>query len=154
MRARVIALGQPAAGDDGVGLAVLEALRARNIEGVELCAVAEATAMIPLLEITTPVIVVDAAVGAGPPGELIVVTPEQLATRGLSPVSSHGIGAVDAIALARVLYGSAVSPAIHVVAITIDPPARYVLAMSDVVARAVPRAVEAVLTLLGLPSGA
>ncbi len=64
MRARVIALGQPAAGDDGVGLAVLEALRARNIEGVELCAVAEATAMIPLLEITTPVIVVDAAVGA------------------------------------------------------------------------------------------
>ena len=34
--ARVIALGQRAAGDDGVGLAVLAWLRARRAAGVEL----------------------------------------------------------------------------------------------------------------------
>ena len=46
MRARVIGLGQAAAGDDGVGLAVLDALRARGVPAdVELVRATEDVAL-------------------------------------------------------------------------------------------------------------
>ena len=50
-RARIIALGQAAAGDDGVGLAVLERLRAEGVPpDVELVRAPEDFALVHLLE--------------------------------------------------------------------------------------------------------
>ncbi len=136
-RARVIALGQSAAGDDGVGLAVLDALR--GTAEVELVHAAEDSALVSLLATPVPVVLVDAVVG-GRPGEVVELEAEELAASGVRPVSTHGLGVGRAIALARVLTPEAVSPAIRIVGITIARPARYAQRLSPEVAAAVPRA--------------
>jgi len=147
-RARVIALGQAAAGDDGAGLAVLEALRRERLPpDVELLHAAEDSALITLLATPVPVVLVDAVLG-GLPGEVVELVPEELDASGFRPVSTHGLGAARAIALARTLTPDAISPAIRIVGITIAPPARYVQALSPAVAAAVPRAVARVRALV------
>jgi hydrogenase maturation protease len=144
----VIALGQAAAGDDGAGLAVLVELRRGGVpDGVELLHAAEDGALITLLQTPEPVVLVDAVVG-GAPGEVLELGPEELATSGVHPVSTHGIGAAQAIALARTIGPATVSPAIRIVGITIAPPARYVQALSAPVAAAVPRAAARVRALV------
>ncbi len=147
--ARVIALGQPAAGDDSVGLVVLEHLRRGGVpDRVELLHAAEDGALITLLETPCPVVLVD-AVRCGTPGEVLELSPEELETGGLRPVSTHGLGASQAIALARAVAPATVSPTIRIVGITIAPPARYVQGLSAAVAAAVPRAAARVRTLVG-----
>ena len=148
-RARVIALGQHAAGDDGAGLAVLEELRRRGVpDGVELLQAAEDAALITLLETCAPVVLVDAVLGDRP-GEVVELTPDQLQMSRLRPVSTHGLGAAQAIALARTVAPAAVSPAIRIVGITITRPAHYVQALSPPVAAAVARAATRVRALVG-----
>jgi hydrogenase maturation protease len=140
MRARVIALGQAAAGDDAVGLAVLEEVRRGGVpDGVELVHAAEDSALLALLETPAPVVLVDAVLGQ-PPGTVLELTPEELAASGLRAVSTHGLGAAQAIALARTLAAERISPLIHIVGITIARPEKYTQALSPAVAAAVPRA--------------
>ena len=147
-RARVIALGQTAAGDDGAGLAVLEALRREGLPpAVELVHAADDSALVTLLATPAPVVLVDAVLG-GTPGEVIELGPEQLDARDVRPVSTHGLGVAQAIALARTLAPDTVSPAIRIVGITIAPPARYLQALSPAVAAAIPRAVDRVRALV------
>ena len=149
VRARVIALGQAAAGDDGVGFAVLEALRQRGTpEGVELLQAADASAIISLLETSAPVVLVDAALGP-PPGDVLELSPDELSDQGLHPVSSHGMGLAQAVELAAVLAPERVSRSIRVVAVAIARPDRYRHGLSPAIAAAVPRAAERVLALIG-----
>ncbi len=149
MRARVIGLGQAAAGDDGVGLAILDQLRARGVpEGVELVDAPEDVAVVALLETPAPVVLVDAFVGT-PPGEVLELTPEQLAGRGLRPVSTHAIGVCQAIEVARALAPERISASVRIVAVTIGQPRRYEQRLSPEVAAAVPAAVDRVLELVG-----
>jgi len=149
-RARVIGLGQAAAGDDQVGLAVIEHLRRAGIpEGVELLAAAEPSALLPLLETPGPVVLVDAVLAA-PAGEVLVLEPEELESRGLSTMSTHGLGVAQAVALARLLSPGAVSPSIHIVGVSISRPERFQQGLSPEVAAAVPRAAELVLRTLTL----
>jgi hydrogenase maturation protease len=147
--ARVIGLGQAAAGDDGVGLAVLDALGARGVPaGVELVRAPEDTALVALLETAVPVILVDAVLGS-PAGEVLELDPAELAQRNGRAVSTHGIGVADAVELARTLVPDGVAPSIRVVAVTIERPARYEVRLSPAVAAALPRAVAHVLALVG-----
>lgn len=147
-RARIIAMGQDAAGDDGVGLAVLEWLRARGVpDGVELVCAAEDAALVGLLETLAPVVLVDAVLGS-PAGKVLDLAPEELAAA-LRPLSTHGMGVAQAIELARVLTPTAVSPSIRVVGVTIARPERYERRLSPEVAAAVPRAGTRVLALVG-----
>jgi hydrogenase maturation protease len=149
MRARVIALGQAAAGDDGVGLAVLEALRARGVPaGVELVRAPEDVALVSLLETPAPVVLVDAVLGH-PAGEVLELGLADLGGRGARAVSTHGIGVPEAVELARTLAPEAVAPSVRVVAVTIERPTRYAQCLSPAVAAALPRAVERVLALVG-----
>jgi hydrogenase maturation protease len=149
MRARIIALGQEAAGDDGVGLAVLDALRVRGVPAdVELLRVAEDTALVPLFETPAPVVLVDAVLRS-PPGEIVELTPEELAPRGLHAVSTHGLGVAQALELARVVMPGKTSTRVLIVGVTIERPAAYVRELSPAVAAAVPHAVERVLGLIG-----
>ena len=149
MHVRIIGLGQAAAGDDGVGLAVLERLRERGLpEGVELLRAAEDSALISLLETAVPVVLIDAAV-ATPPGEVLELTADELASQSLRPVSTHGMGVAQAIALARALAPGSVSPSVRIVAVTIARPRRYRQRLSAAVAAAVPRAVDRVVALVG-----
>lgn len=149
MRARVIGLGQAAAGDDGVGLAILDRLRERGVPaGVELVDASDDIAVVSLLETSAPVVLVDAFIGT-PPGEVLELTPEQLAGRGLRPVSTHGMGVRQAIDLARALAPERICDSIRIVAVTIGRPRRYEQRLSPDVAAAVPAAVNRVLGLVG-----
>jgi len=149
MRARVIGLGQAAAGDDGVGLAVLDALREHGVPAdVELVRAAEDVALVALLETCAPVVLVDAVLGT-PTGEVLDLAPSELARRGPRSVSTHGLGVPEAVELARTLAPDTVSPAVRVVAVTIQRPTAYAQCLSPAVAAAVPRAVARVLGLVG-----
>lgn len=155
MPARVVALGQAAAGDDGVGFAVLEELGRRGVPaGVQLLRAADATALVPLLETSATVVLVDATVGA-PPGEVLALGDHELAEHGVQPLSSHGMRASEVIGLARLLYPERIAPSIHVVAVTIARPDRFRIGLSSVVEVAVPKAADKVIELLrGSTSGA
>lgn len=147
-RARVIGLGQPAAGDDGVGLAVLDALRAEGVaDDVELVQAGDATDLVHLLAGTGNAVIVDAVLGERP-GEVVLLAPDDLAERGGCPVSSHGLGVFQAIELARAV---AEPPAaeVRIVGVTVAPPRRPGGALSAEVAAAVKPAALRVRELLG-----
>lgn len=144
---RVIALGQAAAGDDGVGLAVLDCLRTRGVpRSIELTCATEESALVDLLQTDATVVLVDAVLGT-PPGEVIDLSPEQLASCGARPISTHGIGVAQAINLAHVLHDGTISRNIHIVAVTIARPRGCGQRLSRKVAAAVPRAAQRVMVI-------
>jgi hydrogenase maturation protease len=145
--ARVIGIGQPAAGDDGVGLAVIAALRGRVPAGVALYEVTDTTDLIPLLEAPGLAILIDAVVGLAP-GEVAALRPEEAAGHRVRPFSTHGLGVQGAVALARGLAGGA-GPEVQLIGIGIPPPSRYGYGLSEAVAGAVPHAAALALALLG-----
>ena len=148
MRVRVIGLGQAAAGDDGVGLAVLEQLRKHGLpDGVELAEACEDTALISLLQVPGLVVLIDAVLGT-PPGEVVELTPEQLVGRTRRSVSTHGIGVCQAIELARVAWPAGRCDSVRIVAVTISRPERREQRLSPEVAAAVPLATAHVLAVV------
>jgi hydrogenase maturation protease len=153
-RGRVIGLGQAAAGDDQVGLAVIEHLRLLGAPGrLELLLAPEPSALLALLETPGPVVLVDAVL-ATPAGEVLVLEPDELERRGLSTMSTHGLGVAQAVALARLLSPSGVSPSIRIVGVSISRPERFRQGLSPEVAAAVPRAAEQVLRAVSSDTGA
>jgi hydrogenase maturation protease len=139
---RVIGLGQAAAGDDAVGLHVVRALE--GVAGVEGVALSDAAALIEWLD-GTPIAVVDAVIGE--PGAIHEVGVEALART--PAVSTHGIGLVEAVGLARALEGDACADGLTVFAIGIEAPRALSIGLSPEVAAAVPRAVERVRAWIG-----
>jgi hydrogenase maturation protease len=108
--ARVIGLGNPAAGDDGVGLAVIDRLRALlPAARPGLIAIAEASALIPWCEDADRVLLVDALVddgddpGGGGGGAVRFLDEDELVRAGSAAISTHGIPVADAIGIARAL---------------------------------------------------
>jgi hydrogenase maturation protease len=147
-RAVVIGLGQPAAGDDGVGIAVIVRLRAEGeIEGIYYETVAEASALVERLQTGVPVIIVDALLGGDRPGGVVVIDVDQVAGD-VRPLSTHGISVAQAIALARALAPDTVSPMIRVVGIAIEKVAVGDTALSPPVAAALPKACAKIHELL------
>lgn len=148
-RGRIVGLGQPAAGDDGVGPAVLARLRERGVpEGVELVAAAEASALVDLVQLDGPVVVVDAVL-AEPSGRVVVVSADDLEAGALSTLSTHGLSAGGAIALARQVAPGAVSRRIAIVGVTIAHPRRYTYSLSPEVLAALDDAADAALAAVG-----
>jgi hydrogenase maturation protease len=146
---RVIGVGRRAGGDDGAGPAVIERLRADNrANDFELHEVPEPSALIPLLEGAQRVIVVDAALGAGAAGTVLVVRPEDVETCAISSLSTHGMGVGQAIALARVLAPENVCPDIYLVAIAAEKPAGVVFGLSVEVSAAIDQAAKLARTLV------
>jgi len=136
----VIGLGQPAAGDDGVGIAVVVRLRVEgDLEGVCYETVDEPSALVERLQTGVPVILVDAVVGAGKAGDVVVLGVDDLAGD-LRPLSTHGISVSQAVSLARALAPESVSPMIRVVGIVIDRADVGDGALSPPIAAAVPAA--------------
>lgn len=144
--ARVIALGQPAAGDDGVGLAVLARLRERGAPpGVELSTAADAASLVPLLDGDTPLVLIDAALGRGTPGTVRTLSPADLDDALATPLSTHGLTVAQALRLAAALAPPL--PPIRIVAVLIAQPAATVppaIGLSPEVAAAVDVAASAV----------
>lgn len=144
----VVGIGQEVAGDDGVGLAVLEELGRRSLpRGTQLLRLAAPTELVALLERGRRVVLVDAVLAA-PAGLVLELEPEALSQRAPQPTSSHGFSVAQAIELARALAPDGASPCVRIVAITIAPPGRYRVGLSPEVADAVPEAAARVLALL------
>lgn len=147
MAARVIALGQEAAGDDGAGLAVLAELRRRGVPPeVELVRAGDAIGLTSLLETSARIILVDAAVG-GSPGEVLELGAADLAQRRVTPISSHGMGVSEVIELTKRLAPERISPSIRIVAIAIPRPRHGHEGLTPAVAAAVGPAADLVLAL-------
>jgi hydrogenase maturation protease len=147
---RVIALGQPLAGDDAAGVCVLRALEERlslpGVVPVELLELKDASELVECACHPGPVWLLDAVVDAGPPGQLLELTPEELEQHG--SVSSHGLCPLQALALSQTLYPGALSPSIRILAISIAAPRRYRAGLSPPVAAAVQRAATLLLERL------
>jgi hydrogenase maturation protease len=149
----IVGIGQLAAGDDGVGLAVARELAARGLPVRES---ADASILLVLLEAGHRVVLVDAVAGGGPPGTVMQLDPDALVgalVDGPVPLSSHGIGVAEAIALARTLYGDAAVARLAVVGIAIERPATHAVGLSPAVAAAVRAAATRVAELADSGSG-
>ena len=101
----LIGVGNPDRGDDGAGTAVARQLLGRNDCAFEVreCT-GEATSLICAWTGFDDVILVDACRGAGPPGSIHRIGPddvERLAR--LQHASTHSLGVAAAIGLARVI---------------------------------------------------
>jgi hydrogenase maturation protease len=129
----IVGIGQLAAGDDGVGLAVAGELAAR---GFAVREAADASILLPLLEAGHRVVVVDAVAGGGPPGTVMQLDPGALGA-GPAPLSSHGIAVAEAIELARALYGDAAVSRLAIVGIAIERPVAHAVGLSPAVAAAI-----------------
>jgi len=149
VQTRVIGIGQPIAGDDYAGIAVAHALREQPLPaGVEIHEINDPARLIELLYGIRYAILVDALVCNNEPGNIMCLTTEELAAYPSTPLSSHDTSVADAIKLAHTLAPTTKSCHIRIIGITIEPPTRYVNAMSAPVAAAVPRAVDLILGLL------
>jgi hydrogenase maturation protease len=152
MGARVIGLGQAVAGDDAVGLAVLDRIRQIGApEGTELVAARDATALIELLQTERRVVVVDAVVGHPRVGEVLELPEKSLAPGlgGPRSLSTHGVSLQQAVELARMTASGVMAPEIVLVAVAIAPPERYTTDLSPAVQAAVPVAARVVLARIG-----
>jgi hydrogenase maturation protease len=134
----IVGIGQLAAGDDGVGLAVARELAVRGFAVRES---ADASLLLALLPAGHRVVVVDAVAGGGPPGTVMQLDPAALGT-GPTPLSSHGLGVAEAIALARTLYGDEAVTRLAIVGIAIERPAAHAIGLSPAIAAAVGPAAE------------
>jgi hydrogenase maturation protease len=146
-RATVLAVGNTIMGDDGVGLALLEALQAARPDprvdyvdgwtgGLEL---------VPVVEDAARLLVLDAV--AGPvPGAVVRLSGDQmprlLSARKLSP---HQVGLLDVFAAARLLGRE---PGVVEVVGVVPESVELRVGLSAVVAAALPAAVDAALEVL------
>ncbi len=145
----IIGLGQPTAGDDGIGIAVARRLRNDTFRApVEVYEVSDPSQLIDLLNDIDRAILIDAVVGNGEPGHITCLTANDLADAGVKPISSHGLSIVQILNLAHTLAPHTPTAEIHIVGITINQPEQYFLEMSPPIRAAVSRAVAVVHEML------
>ena len=139
----LVGLGRPLGADDAVGLAVAERLVSRGIRAVQAT---DTAFLVDLFVEATHVLVMDAVVGAGAPGDIVVLTEQDLSSPGpILPVSTHAMSLPAAVKLARALGSTA---EITVVGVVISPPSGVTLEMSEPVRQAIDPAADRVLELL------
>jgi len=101
----VVGVGNPLRGDDGAGIAVARLLASRNDCGlvVRECS-GQATSLMSAWTGFDDVVVVDASRGAGPPGSVHRISPDEVERVAcLQHASTHSLGVAAAIGLARAL---------------------------------------------------
>jgi len=148
-RARIVGIGQDTAGDDGVGIAVARHLRMMKVPAdIEIIERAEPSQGISLLtDGTEQVIFVDALVNGGEIGRIVEIDPSRGNSTDGRLLSTHGIGLIEAIELARALDEAAMPQRLTILGITIEQPTRYGAELSPSVAAAIPNAAELALRL-------
>ena len=150
-RVRVIACGNPQAGDDALGLLAAEAVRRRVPDDVEVVEAGPATRVLELLDGTEVAIVIDAVRapdGARTPGTLVRAEGDGdgLPAELRGSLSSHGLGLAEAVGLAAAL-GHAPRVIFHGVeaaGVEMGSP------VSDAVTAAMPALLEAILADVAL----
>ncbi|MFE2064366.1 hydrogenase maturation protease [Streptomyces sp. NPDC059467] len=105
VRVVVVGVGNPLRGDDGIGPAVVEALRGRIPDDTVLAVSdGEPARLLDLWRDADTVIVVEALrTHPARPGELHTLTPAQAAGHARATASTHAFGLGDCLALAEAL---------------------------------------------------
>lgn len=101
----VLGIGNPDRGDDGAGRAVARALRETAPDGMRIVEHdGEASGLVAVLAEVTAAVIVDASASGAAPGTVrrFDVAAAPLPADG-TRMSSHGLGLVEAVELARVL---------------------------------------------------
>jgi len=151
MAALIVGIGQASAGDDGVGIVVVRRLKKIGVpQGIGLAEVAEPSALIEshLCE-ADPVVLVDAVLDDGGPGRLVQFEAGdvQASEEKKLLTTTHGVGVLEAVRLARQISPDKVAKRIMIVGVTIRRPKRYGEGLSPAVAAAVEAAATAALAL-------
>ncbi|KJS75529.1 MAG: hypothetical protein JL56_07695 [Desulfotomaculum sp. BICA1-6] len=143
----VIGLGNELAGDDGVGVAVLNRLQEQGSipPGVKLIeAGIPGLSLVELMLGAKQVILVDSFLDGGNSGMVRRFTEQELPPVGYSAGQSHGIGLREALAFARGVMPQHFPGEVVVVGIAIERPGRWVQGLSPPVKAAVEQAAETV----------
>lgn len=150
LRALIVCIGNELVADDGVGCAVYEQLRERVLPDHVRVAFLGLGGLDLLEEIAGEelLIVVDGVQLGGPPGMIHCLGWDQLPAMQPRPVSGHGIGIREAIVVGKTLYPERVPEKIYLIGIEGSCFNQLGVGLSDEVARAVPEAVDVVLSLL------
>ena len=151
MSALLVGLGSPDRGDDAVGPVVAGVVSGLGLADVTVVEQEDPTDLVLTWDAYEQVVVVDAVVSGTEPGTVLVtgvgpapVSPRTWATLGVGGTHAFGLG--EAVELARVLGRLPAQVRLVLVeAGDVTPGAP----LSDAVAGAVPRAVDAVLAALG-----
>jgi hydrogenase maturation protease len=102
----ILGVGNPLAGDDGVGVKVTEALTAAgNLpDGVRLLDVGVlGIDVLAWVQPEEPVVIVDAVHGSGEPGTLYRLDLDEIAPPDEPPLSVHDLGIAEALQAARLM---------------------------------------------------
>lgn len=144
---KIIGIGSTIAGDDGIGPAVIEELRTRNLDGqAELVSLeTDALGIVEYLENADTVVIIDAAqMGATPGSVLTFPAKNAKVSVQADAYSLHGLGLGYALRLAEKLGYTADVWIVGIEPVTVEPGD----AMSDVVAASVKPAADAVCEML------
>jgi len=137
---RVLGIGQPAGGDDAVGILVARWLQDRvATDDVSIQEVSDPLQLIEGLAGIDQAVLVDAVVAEDEPGRIMQLQWDEIENHRTSSLSSHGIGVGTVVLLARRL-NSPLPRDISVVGIVIKPPAVPTYEISEAVAAAIPKA--------------
>ena len=142
----VLGVGNPIMGDDGVGLELLAGVQARcGDSGVEFVdGGTGGMELLPVVQDASSLLILDAVAGAVP-GEVKVLVGDQIARMLASKLSPHQVSLLDVFAAARLL-GS--EPSTVVVVGVVPESVDVRLGLSEVVAAAVPAAVDHAFSVL------
>jgi len=102
----ILGVGNPLAGDDGVGVRAIEGLAAAGDlpEGIRLLDVGVlGMDILAWTRPDEPVVILDAVHGPGDPGTLYRLELDQIAAPAEPPLSVHDLGIVDALHAARLM---------------------------------------------------
>jgi hydrogenase maturation protease len=144
--AAIVGIGEPSAGDDGVGFRVVERLRPlldRSYR-VELSMLRDPSELTSLLPGRERALVIDALLDPEQEGAVELRDARGLARKArmrAAPVSSHGLDVLSAIELARSLASGQSFPEVSVLTIAIRRPTRLEPSLSRTAERAAESAV-------------
>lgn len=145
MTLRVVGVGEPMAGDDAVGIRVIERLRAVGAPpDTELTALCDPSELATVLSGSDPVLIVDAVLDPGRAGSVELREWGALARQRHS-ISSHGVDTYTAVELAKTLSDPGDFPMVTLLTIAIEKPTRLTAALSALAELAVEEAVGRVL---------
>jgi hydrogenase maturation protease len=143
---RIVGIGEPMAGDDAVGIRVIERLRELGAPaGATLHALRDPSELATLLGDTTRVMVVDAVLDPERAGQVELMRAGDIVGKKNRPISSHGVDALTALEIGRVLATGAF-PEVSFVTIAIDRPRVLGAEVTEKAAAAVEVAARLVMT--------
>jgi len=150
-RVLVVCIGNDLVADDAVGHEIYRLLDKRAFpQGVRVCLLGVGGIdLIELLDGEDLLIVVDAVQLGSAPGTVHVLSWDDLPMQSQRPVSGHGIGIREALEVCRRLYPERAAADVRLVGIEGRCFNRLGVGLTPVVADALPKAVAAIVDLIG-----